>query len=268
MNSRSVLAFLVMALNPRRPYDEDYKGFMHLLTQQVTTPQLSAVILREEVERRQLLERQEALDRDRLYKELSESESKFARFAQRAPVGLAILKPDGTALSANGKFPIYLVHIGRSHVSLRTQSCHYLPTEFPLTMCSELWRDLTQLEVGSDQVTWSLVLARGELDPVMSSWNKVISEKKSITIQTRMRRPWKAPDLDRHGKVQTAETHILLAMYPDLDANGDITTIMSCITDISGLKWSEFQLRARMDQAIEMKKQQERFIDMTSYVAV
>jgi hypothetical protein len=62
MNSRSVLAFLVMALNPRRPYDEDYKGFMHLLTQQVTTPQLSAVILREEVERRQLLERQEALD--------------------------------------------------------------------------------------------------------------------------------------------------------------------------------------------------------------
>jgi hypothetical protein len=39
---------------------------------------------------------------------------------------------------------------------------------------------------------------------------------------------------------------------------------MSCITDISGLKWSENQLRKRMDQAIEMKKQQERFIDMTS----
>ena len=108
MNSRNVLAFLVMALNPRRPYDDDYKAFVHLLTQQVTTPQLSAVILREEVERQQKLERQEALDRERLYKELSESESKFARFATRAPIGLAILKPDGTALSANGKLFLLL----------------------------------------------------------------------------------------------------------------------------------------------------------------
>ena len=53
-------------------------------------------------------------------------------------------------------------------------------------------------------------------------------------------------------------------MYPDLDENGDVTTVMSCLTDITSLKWSESQLRARMDQAIEMKKQQERFIDMTS----
>lgn len=103
MNSQTTLAFLVIALNPRRPYDADYKGFVDLLTQQVTTPQLSAIILRKEVERRQELARQEAIDRARLYKELSESESKFARLATRAPFGLAILKPDGTALSANGK---------------------------------------------------------------------------------------------------------------------------------------------------------------------
>lgn len=105
-NSCNVLALLVIALNPRRPYDEDYRGFVNLLTQQITMPQLSAVILRLEVERRQQLARQEALDRERLYKELSESESKFARFATRAPIGLAILKPDGTALSANGRFSL------------------------------------------------------------------------------------------------------------------------------------------------------------------
>jgi hypothetical protein len=117
-NSRNVLAFLVMALNPRRPYDEDYRGFVHLLTQQVTTPQLSAAMLREEVERRQQLEYQEALDRERLYKELSESESKFARFARRAPIGLGILKPDGTALSANGT-------LFRSLLPLLFHSAHY-----------------------------------------------------------------------------------------------------------------------------------------------
>lgn len=113
MNSNNVLAFLVLALNPHRPYDEDYRGFIDIITH-LTTPQLSAVILREEVERRAELARQEALDRERLYKELSESESKFARFARRAPIGLGILKPDGTALSANGGFsssPYLFLHV-------------------------------------------------------------------------------------------------------------------------------------------------------------
>jgi len=80
-----------------KAYDDDYRQFINLVTQQVTTPQLSAVILREEVERRAALARQEALDRDRLSKELSEAETKFARFATRAPIGLAILGVDGLA---------------------------------------------------------------------------------------------------------------------------------------------------------------------------
>lgn len=227
--SDSVLGFLVMALNPRRPYDDDYRSFLHLLTQQVTQPQLSAVILREEVERRQLLARQEALDRARLSRELSESETKFARFASRAPIGLAILTPDGTALSAN-----------------------------------PLWRELTCLEVGMSSPNWGMVLAEGELEPVMDAWERLLADREPITMQTRMKRPWRAPELDHDGKVQWTETHILLAMYPDQDEHGEVFSVMSCITDVSGMKWSEIQLRRRMDQAIEMKKQQERFIDMTS----
>ncbi|KUJ17292.1 uncharacterized protein LY89DRAFT_733155 [Mollisia scopiformis] len=190
-DSDNLLAFLVVFLNPRRPYDEDYRSWLHLLTQQVTTPQLSAVILREEVERRQSLARLAALDRERLFRELTESETKFAKFATRAPIGLAILAPDGTALSAN-----------------------------------DLWRDLTQLDVGTE---WT--------------------GNQSISIQTRIRRPWQAPDLDMNGHNQWADTDILLAMHPDFDDDGE-----SCITDVR-----------KMDQAIEMKKQQERFIDMTSH---
>jgi hypothetical protein len=34
-DSNNVLAFLIIALNPRRPYDDDYRGFVHLLTQQL-----------------------------------------------------------------------------------------------------------------------------------------------------------------------------------------------------------------------------------------
>jgi hypothetical protein len=164
-----------------------------------------------------------------LYKELSESETRFARFATRAPIGLAILKPDGLALSANA-----------------------------------LWKELTQLDVGSSKVNWGDILVQGEVEPVFEAWERLIMRKQPVTIQTRINNPWKAPDLDADGKPQFSATHILLAMYPDQDDSGEVSTVMTCITDISGLKWSESLLRKKMDQAIEMKRQQERFIDMTS----
>jgi hypothetical protein len=84
--ANTVVAFLALALNPRRPYDEGYQRFIHLLTNQVTQPQLSAIILRDEVENRQNIARQEAIDRDQLSRELSASETRFARFASRAPM--------------------------------------------------------------------------------------------------------------------------------------------------------------------------------------
>lgn len=228
--TQSVLAFLVLALNPRRPYDKDYQEWIQMLSQQVTTPQVSAIILRQEVERRLALAKQEALDREFLSQQLSESQANFARFATRTPVGLAILSVDGTALSAN-----------------------------------DLWRHLTKLDVGSSKVSWESVLMPGEFKPVTEAWAEVVEEKKARTLHTRIDKPWKAPELNIDGEEQWTESHIMLSMYPDLDSEGNVSTIMSCITDISELKWSENQLRARMEQALEMKKQQERFIDMTSH---
>jgi hypothetical protein len=102
-NSGKALAFLVIGLNPRRPYDDAYQRFVHMLTEQATTPQLSSIILGIEIERRAQLSQQYAAARDKLSKELTESESKFIRFAGRAPFGLAILTASGRALYANGE---------------------------------------------------------------------------------------------------------------------------------------------------------------------
>lgn len=104
-DSANVRAFLVIGLNPRRPYDDDYHAFLSSLTQQITPPLLSAVILREEVERRQDLARQEAVDRDRLSRELTESETKFARFTKRAPIGLAVSQLRHTSRECSSTFP-------------------------------------------------------------------------------------------------------------------------------------------------------------------
>ncbi|TGO61500.1 hypothetical protein BOTNAR_0128g00080 [Botryotinia narcissicola] len=228
--AQRVLAFLVLALNPRVSYDEGYQEWIQILSKQVTTPQLSAIILRQEVERRLALAKQEALDREILSHQLTESEKNFARFATRIPVGLAILKTDGTAMTAN-----------------------------------DLWRSQTKLEVGSLQVDWEKVLVAGEFEPVTRAWSECVEGKKPLTFQTRIDKPWKAPELTTDGEEQWAETHLLLTLYPDLDDEGNVSTIMSCITDITELKWSEIHLRAKMEQALEMRRQQERFIDMTSH---
>jgi PAS domain-containing protein len=228
-DSLRALGFLVVALNPLRPYDDDYRGFLRLLIQQVTQPQLSAVIVKEKEEQRQQLAKKESLNRARLSSELSESETKFARFSSCAPIGLAILTTDFNILSANS-----------------------------------LWCDLTGLRVGSSSIEWPSMLADGEVELVTEAWKQLTAGHKPITLQTRLRRPWRAPDLDHEGKEQWCENHILLAMYPDMDENGDILSVMGCITDINGLKWSESRLRRKMDQVIEMEKKQERFIDMIS----
>ncbi|ESZ92001.1 putative histidine kinase M2QJp [Sclerotinia borealis F-4128] len=228
--TQSVLAFLVLALNPRRPYDRDYQEWIQMLSHQVTTPQVSAIILRQEVKRRLALAKQEALDRATLSQQLTESETNFTRFATRTPVGLAILTSEGTALLAN-----------------------------------DLWRSQTSLDIGSSKVNWEKVLMPGEFEPLTTAWSEVVNNKNSRTFQSRFKKPWKAQELNTDGEEQWTETHLLIALYPDLDDEGNVSTIMSCITEISELKWSENQLRARMEQALEMKQQQERFIDMTSH---
>ncbi|KAJ9428491.1 hypothetical protein QL093DRAFT_2136854 [Fusarium oxysporum] len=79
----SVIGFIVMGVNPRRPYDDDYKLFIHLLSRQLATSMASVV----------LAARLAALDRQELSMQLYlrtqeavESEYRFTRMAEFAPI--------------------------------------------------------------------------------------------------------------------------------------------------------------------------------------
>lgn len=72
----------------------------------------------------------------------------------------------------------------------------------------------------------------GEVEPVNKAWDQLLAEKQPVTVQTSTRQLWQALDLDADGNVQWSNTHIMLAMYPDFDEKGDISSIMSCVTDI------------------------------------
>lgn len=90
----STLGFLVMGINPRRPYDDDYSLFIQLLSRQLATSLASVVLFEEEIRRGQRAAKIAALDRIELSEQLAirtqeaiESETKFTRMAEFAPVG-------------------------------------------------------------------------------------------------------------------------------------------------------------------------------------
>lgn len=104
----TVLGFLVMGVNPRRPYDDDYSLFIQLLSRQITTSMASVVLFEEEIKRGQRAARLAALDREELSKQLDlrtremmESETKFTRMAEFSGVGMFISNCEGQITYSN-----------------------------------------------------------------------------------------------------------------------------------------------------------------------
>lgn len=59
----SILGFLVMGINPRRPYDDDYSLFIQLISRQLATSMASVVLFEDEIRRGQRAARLAAQDR-------------------------------------------------------------------------------------------------------------------------------------------------------------------------------------------------------------
>ena len=75
-----IVGFLLIGLNPRRAYDEDYAGFLELLSRQVSTSLTSAALM-EQAKRKQA----------ELSKNLAEEESRFKALTELNAAGLSPL---------------------------------------------------------------------------------------------------------------------------------------------------------------------------------
>jgi hypothetical protein len=95
----AALGFLVIGLNPHRPYDDDYRSFARLLERQITTSMASVLLLEEEVRRSLSIVEQAAIDQRRVEeematrtKELEKSELLYKRLVDTVPVGLFVME--------------------------------------------------------------------------------------------------------------------------------------------------------------------------------
>lgn len=230
--SDSILGFLVLGINPRRPYDDDYNLFVQLLSRQLATSLASVVLFEEEIRRGQREARIAALDRIKLSEQLAartqeaaESETRFTRMAELSPVGMFIA-------DCNGR----------------------------INYCNDTWYKLSgNPKEDYSTENWMDSVKDEDRDLVHNLWGNLLDKKAPMTAEFRFKTPWE----DRNGS--EGDTWVLASAYPEKDKDGTLKSVFGSVTNISQQKWAEDFQKRRMEEAVEMKRQQENFIDITSH---
>ncbi|KAH8701408.1 hypothetical protein GQ44DRAFT_753493 [Phaeosphaeriaceae sp. PMI808] len=96
-----------------------------------------------------------------------------------------------------------------------------------------------------DQFAWFDLIAEGDVKNVENNWADMLEGKKTFGVQFRLKKT--------------------CSSYPQVDEHGNVISIMGTLFDISQFKWAESVQRRRVEEALEAKRQQENFIDMTSH---
>lgn len=214
----NVLGFLLLGVDPRRPYDGDYRVFIQLLTSQLATAMASAVLFEDETRTSRLA----LSDRDKLSEKALEAEQRFQRMADLAPV--AMFHFDETGM------PIY---------------------------CNDMWYAITEHPRGAlYPMSWYNVIHADDHAIMDMEWAK-LSAGASASFEIRLRKPFKAAEIVGGERVE-GDTWILASAYSQTREDGTVSSILGCLTDISRQKWAEdFQTR-RKKEALELKRQQEK----------
>ncbi|KAG6008499.1 hypothetical protein E4U54_008694 [Claviceps lovelessii] len=227
--------FVVLGVNPRRPYDEDYKLFVHLMMRQLATSLASVVLFEEEVRRSAKAARLAAIDRENLSLQLQmrtqeavESEYRFSRLAEFAPVGIFIADFDGC-----------------------------------FSYCNDMWWQISRqhrLEDfgNSTKHAWIHNVMDEDRAKLQAAWDKMLVEKSTMSIEFRFKCSQRIGD-------DNVDTWVLMSAYPDSHQDENKESIFGCITDISIQKRAEQVQSDRRKEAVELKRQQENFIDITSH---
>lgn len=226
----STLGFLVLGVNPRRPFDEDYNLFIQLLGRQLTTSLASVVLFEEEIKRGQQAAKLAALDRIQLSEQLAartqeaiESEVKFTRMAEVLPVGVFIGSSDGV-----------------------------------INYCNDMWFQITRVP-GNNIDKWMDYVKEEHQADVRALWHELTVDKRSVNAEFRFKAPW----TDKNGL--KGDMWVLFSAYPERSDDGGLKGVFGSMTNISTQKWAEGFQKRKMEEAVELKRQQENFIDITSH---
>lgn len=106
---------------------------------------------------------------------------------------------------------------------------------------------------------WLKVVHDDDYDRFVQQWERLKQQKVPITIDYRLKTPFKSVDQST-GQEITGDRWLLATAFPEVEADGKVSSVQGWIEDISHRKFSENLLAQRLEDALENKRQSENFI--------
>jgi len=228
-----VQGFLVLGINPRRPFDDEYKQFVQVMLRLLATSLASVVLFDEEVRENETAIGHAAQMQEQLLAELQMKEKRFQRFAERADVAIFTMDPAGK-----------------------------------YTYRNQRWYDLFEVATDDDDAmeAWLSIAFPEDIAKCEAIFGKLVMHKEAVSFELKTKMPWiPPPDLQSKSESTEHQRWILCSAYPELDSKGELVEIVGNVTDISKQKWAEDVQKIRTDVALESKQHLEHFIDTTSH---
>jgi hypothetical protein len=104
-------------------------------------------------------------------------------------------------------------------------------------------------------MSWMDVLDEEYVPLMEKAWSDLVQEGKPVSLELALKKPWEGIDPTTGEKI-TGRTYIIAASSPQNIS--ETTFITGAVTDISRQKWVEGLQMQRKDEAVELKRQQEK----------
>jgi PAS domain-containing protein len=219
-----VMGFLVLGLNPRRPYDNDYRQYISLLSQKLATSLASVVLLEEETRRGRNAAEQAAFDQAMLKeklevqtKEANESMQMFEAVAEFVPVGMCFGDAHGNITYANDAWYKIMGYQGTGPIA-----------DYGFLSC-----------------------VKEEDRPIMLAEYEKLNTIRNVEFEFRVKRQANAatpaltppltrtsPSFEKAGLELVSpedlkERHVLASARAELGADGSVIRVLTCLTDVT-----------------------------------
>ncbi|KAH8907439.1 putative histidine kinase group protein [Coniochaeta sp. PMI_546] len=241
----NVMGLLFLGINPRRPYDNDYRQYISLLSQKITTSLASTVLLEEEARRGRNMAEQAAYDQAMLKeklaaqtKEATESIQKFEAVAEFIPVGMCFGDNRGNITFANDAF-CRITGLTREDL-LPNEG--YLPcvVEQDRATVKSAYEDLQSRQ----SITFEFRVKPHDLGDLPTP---PIRNSPSFEIA----------GLDLVAINKQTERHVLASAKAERAPDGSIVRVLTCLTDVTLHKETAEEAVRRAQQAENLKRMAE-----------
>ncbi|KAI3546218.1 hsp90-like protein [Colletotrichum abscissum] len=119
--------------------------------------------------------------------------------------------------------------------------------------------DLLQHEVRP----WEVSVVQDDIQTLSESVARLVATKKPQSAEIRLKTTWTAEDAG--GNQITAPRWVHITLMPVCNSDGIVQSFTGCVSDVSLQKWQLELETQRTEEAIDSKRQQDNFIDMTSH---